>query len=395
MLQPLKNVVILGGSYVGLATAKELAATLPASHRILLVEPHSHFHHLFAFPRFSVVPKHEHKAFIPYTAAFAGSPNSSQHQVIQASAKSLRQDSVVLDRDWQGSAEITFDYLVVTTGTRLPAPGTMQHDDKPSSVNYLRSYQESVTKASSIVIVGGGAVGVQMATDLKEFYPDKEITVVHSRKHLMPLYHTKLDEIVKSRFSELGVRLITGTRAVFPSGSLVGDEPVSLKLTDGRELVANLAIPATGQTPNNTFIQTLKPSDDAPMLNPSNGFIKVRPTLQFKDLAYPKLFAAGDIADTGAHKAARPGAAQAQVVARNIIAMIEGREPAEKLSVSPPAIHLSLGLTKNMVFRNPNVTAGETEPTVIMRNDGTEDMNINGVWERRGVKVADPKEYHL
>lgn len=131
---------------------------------------------------------------------------------------------------------------------------------------------------------------------------------------------------------------------MFPSGSLVGDEPVSLKLTDGRELVANLVIPATGQTPNNTFIQTLKPSDDAPMLNPSNGFIKVRPTLQFKDLAYPKLFAAGDIADTGAHKAARPGAAQAQVVARNIIAMIEGREPAEKLSVSPPAIHLSLGL---------------------------------------------------
>lgn len=94
----------------------------------------------------------------------------------------------------------------MTTGTRLPAPGSMQHDDKPSSVNYLRSYQESVTKASSIVIVGGGAVGVQMATDLKEFYPDKEITVVHSRKHLMPLYHTKLDEIVKSRFSELGVR---------------------------------------------------------------------------------------------------------------------------------------------------------------------------------------------
>ncbi|GKT49697.1 Fe-regulated protein 8 [Colletotrichum spaethianum] len=177
MLQPLKNVVILGGSYVGL-------------------------------PRFSVVPKHEHKAFIPYSAAFAGSPNSSRHQVIQARANSLRRNSVVLDRDWQGSAEISYDYLVVTTGTELPAPGTMQHDDKSSSVQYLRSYQESVIKASSIVIVGGGAVGVQMATDLKEFYPDKEITLVHSREHLMPLYHSKLDEIVKSRFSELGVKSV-------------------------------------------------------------------------------------------------------------------------------------------------------------------------------------------
>ncbi|KAL0931578.1 oxidoreductase [Colletotrichum truncatum] len=395
MLQPLRNVVIIGGSYVGLAAAKELAAVLPASHRILLVEPHSHFHHLFAFPRFAVVPKYEHKAFIPYTATFAGSPNPSQHQVIQANAKSLRRDTVILDRDWQGLNEIPFDYLVVATGTRLPAPGNMQDDEKVSSIEYLRSYQQSIFKASSIAIVGGGAVGVQMATDLKELYPEKEITLVHSRENLMPLYHKKLDEIVKARFNELGVRLITGTRAVLPATLVRNDKQVVLKLKDNRELLVDLVIPATGQTPNNEFVQTLTPSGDSPIVNPSNGFIKVRPTLQFEDSAYSNFFAAGDIADTGAHKAARPGAAQAQVAARNIIAMIEGREPAEKLSVSPPAIHLSLGLTKNMVFRNPNVAAGDTEPTVIMRDDGKEDMNIDRVWENRGVKVADPKEYHL
>ncbi|KAK1979050.1 hypothetical protein LZ30DRAFT_597733 [Colletotrichum cereale] len=396
MLQPLKNVVVLGGSYVGLSAVKELAAALPASHRILLVEPHSHFHHLFAFPRFSVLPKHEHKAFIPYTAVFAGSPESSRHQVIQARAQSLRYNSVVLDRDWQGSTEIPFDYLVVTTGTRLPAPGTMQHDDKSSSIKYLQSHQQSVIKASSIVIVGGGAVGVQMATDLKELYPDKEVTLVHSRDHLMPLYHGKLHGILKSRFAELGVKLITGTRAVFPPTNLIHNEKkVVLKLTDGRELVADLVIPATGQKPNSGFVQTLQPSDGGPLLNPSNGFIKVRPTLQFKDSAYPKLFAAGDIADTGAHKAARPGMAQVQVVARNIVAMIEGRDPIERYSVRPPGIHLSLGLRKNIKFINPNVEAGEAEPTVIVQEDGQEDMNIEGVWKRRGVNVADPKEYHL
>lgn len=166
----------------------------------------------------------------------------------------------------------------------------------------------------------------------------------------------------------------------------------ALKLTDGREIVADLVIPATGQTPNNGFVKTLEPSTDDPLLNPSNGFIKVRPTLQFKDPAYSNLFAAGDIADSGAHKAARPGAAQAQVVAKNIVAMVEGREPTEKLLVTPPGIHLSLGLVrttpseticpvaltnvclllvqiKNMVFRNPNVAAGETEPTVMMRDE--------------------------
>lgn len=118
----------------------------------------------------------------------------------------LYQDRVVLDRDWQGVREIPFDYLVVATGTKLRAPGTMQDDEKPLSVKYLQGYQQRLKDARSIAIVGGGAVGVQMATDLKEIYPDKEITLVHSRNQLMPLYHKKLDEIIKARCQELGVK---------------------------------------------------------------------------------------------------------------------------------------------------------------------------------------------
>ncbi|KAF9874781.1 hypothetical protein CkaCkLH20_07918 [Colletotrichum karsti] len=396
MLQPLKNVVVLGGSYVGLAAVEELAATLPKSHRILLVEPHSHFHHLFAFPRFAVFPNHEHKAFIPYKAAFAKSSDPSRHAVIQARAEAVRRNSLVLDRDWQGSKEVPFEFLVVTTGTRLPSPGTMQHDDKASSITSLQSYQKSVQKASSIVIIGGGAVGVQMATDLKELYPEKEVTLVHSREHLMPLYNTKLSDIIKTRFNELGVKLVTGTRAVIPDGGLAtnGSQTV-VKLTDGSELSADLVIPATGQIPNNQFLRGLEASGDGPILSPTNGFIKVRPTLQFQDPAYSHLFAAGDIADSGAHKAARPGAGQAKVVAQNILAMVNGREPTENIVVNPPAIHLSLGLTKNMIFGNPNVTAGETEPRIVMRDDGKDDMNIESVWARRGVQVTDSREYHL
>lgn len=57
-----------------------------------------------------------------------------------------------------------------------------------------------------MVIVGGGAVGVQMATDLKEIYPEKEVTLVHSRTELMPLYHETLSDLIKERFKELGVK---------------------------------------------------------------------------------------------------------------------------------------------------------------------------------------------
>lgn len=32
---------------------------------------------------------------------------------------------------------------------------------------------------------------------------------------------------------------------------------------------------------------------------------------------------------------------------------------------------------------------------MLIGNSGAEDMNIEGVWERRGLKVASPNDYHL
>jgi hypothetical protein len=66
--------------------------------------------------------------------------------------------------------------------------------------------------------------------------------------------------------------------------------------------------------------------------------------MQFSDPKYSNMFAVGDIADTGAQKAARPGSAQAAVVAKNIQAMIEGRSPGETFVKGPGAIHLTLGM---------------------------------------------------
>ena len=152
------------------------------------------------------MPHHEHKAFIPYSSVFSSASNPSQHSVIKAKALSLHKNHITLDRDWQGSKKLPFEYVVVATGTRLPSPGSMEHNEKALCVEYFKSYQQSVQKATSIAIVGGGAVGVQMATDLKEVYPDKKVLLVHSRDQLMPLYHPKMDEIIRERLKELGVK---------------------------------------------------------------------------------------------------------------------------------------------------------------------------------------------
>ncbi|KAI1747245.1 FAD/NAD(P)-binding domain-containing protein [Xylaria castorea] len=399
MAASLKNIIVIGGSYVGAATTQGLANLLPSTHRVLLIEPHSHFHHLFAFPRFAILPTHEHKAFIPYTGTFAAAPSPERHHVVKARVSALYRDRVVLDRDWQGMREIPFDYLVVATGTKLRAPGTMHDDEKPLSVKYLQAYQQRLRDAKSVAIIGGGAVGVQMATDLKEIYPDKEVTLIHSRNQLMPVYHEKLDEIIKARFQELGVKLVLGSRVTIPEGDFqrdnVSGKPITLSLQNGSTLQADVVIPATGQTPNTPFLSSLSASSENSLINPANGFIRVRPTLQFEDPAFPNLYAVGDVADSGAHKAARPGHAQAQVVAKNILDMVQGREPSAKIEVAPPAIHLTLGLSKNLIIRNPDISKGETEPMIMHRDDGQADMGIDGVWGRRGVTVQSDAEYHL
>jgi apoptosis-inducing factor 2 len=147
------------------------------------------------------------------------------------------------------------------------------------------------------------------------------------------------------------ISVITGTRAVVPpSGFPTSVDDFQLELKDGRRISANLVIPATGQTPNNQFLRDLEPTPGSAILNPANGFIRVLPTLQFQDPKYPNFFAAGDIADSGAHKAARPGVGQARVVADNVVAMISGQAPTEHITITPPAIHLSLGLVRTSAF---------------------------------------------
>lgn len=271
--------------------------------------------------------------------------------MIQARVLSVQPHHVELDRDWQGSKQIPFDYVVLATGTRLSKPAAMETDDKPSSVGYLQKHQAEVKRSHSIMIVGGGAVGVQMATDLKEYYPEKDITVVQSRPRVMPNFHPQLHEIVKRRFDEMGIRLITGSRVTIPPGGFSNTgSPFDVELTNGTIESTEFVILATGQTPNNQPVSHLQPSspEGPSVLNPENGFVRVRPTLQFLDQKYSNFFAVGDIADTGAQKAARPGSAQAAVVAKNIQAMIEGRSPEEIFIKGPGAIHLTLGMVCNL-----------------------------------------------
>ncbi|KXT02637.1 hypothetical protein AC578_1162 [Pseudocercospora eumusae] len=393
MASSLRNVVVVGGSYVGLNTARELMSIVPQTHRVLLIEPHTHFNHIFTFPRFAILPGHEQKAFVPYTGVFQG---SSRHKVIAARANQVHPNHVEIDDTWEGSNKVPFDYLVLATGTRLAAPSMMPYDDDYSSIQYLQSYQDQLRRSQNVTIVGGGAVGVQMALDLKELYPEKDVTVVHSRDRLMQVFHPKLHQILREAFEDKGIRLITNSRAKLPTRGFRNDgQPFQVELLNGDRIDSDFVILATGQKPNNQLVDSLPTAHPSGLVNNTNGFLGVKKTLQLHDDAYHNIFAVGDIADTGLHKAARPGAAQAKVVAKNLLALIQHQKAEAEYEYSPRAIHLSLGLKRNLVFRNPNEMEGQTEPTVIEKFDGREDMGVEGMWERLNVPIRKVQEVEV
>ncbi|RMZ80925.1 hypothetical protein DV737_g2721, partial [Chaetothyriales sp. CBS 132003] len=388
MGSPVHNIVVIGGSYVGKAAAQKLAEVVPPTHKVLLIEPHAHFHHIFTFPRFAVVPGHEHKAFIPYTNIFASTSNA--HAIVRARVLAIHPDThtLTIDRPWLGSTKVPYEYVVIATGTSLTPPSATNEEEKLPSVIYLRNHQDQIKRAKSILLAGGGAAGIQMATDIKEVYPDKEVTLVQSRERLMPKFDGQLHDLISARFRELGIKLVTGARVIIPAqGFPTQAHPIDVQLTNGTSIPTDFVILATGQKPNNDLVANLATKDKASLINPANGMIRVRATLQVDDERYDNIFAVGDIADTGAHKAARPGIAQAEVVVKNVMALIQDQKPQARFEVAPAAIHMTLGLTYNVVFGNPAPSEGRTEPRIVERHDGQEDMAVDNMWKRMGVTI--------
>ena len=145
--------------FPGTKAVELVAARMHPTHRTILIEPHSHFHHLYAFPRYSVVHGFEHRAFIPYSAMFKDLPPDAT-EVVQSRVTAIYPDRVELDY----GEPIPYEYLIIATGTYAAPPSTLNVKGKSDGIALLQRYQRRVERANKIVVVGGGAVGVRASS---------------------------------------------------------------------------------------------------------------------------------------------------------------------------------------------------------------------------------------
>lgn len=112
----------------------------------------------------------------------------------------------------------------------------MTATDSGEACAELRTVQENVKSARKIVVVGGGAVGIELAADIKSFYP---VTLVHSRGRLLNNFGPRLHEYVLNVFRRLEIETILGERPQILPGvaedrSGTDCEQKSLRFADGR-----------------------------------------------------------------------------------------------------------------------------------------------------------------
>ena len=98
--------------------------------------------------------------------------------------------------------------------------------------------------------MGGGALGIQYATDIAELYPTKQITLIHSRQRFLTLFDPSLHDEIFKRLISLNVDVILNDRVLLPKigqkGCLAppeGDHYNSVTLTQrGRRIEADLRV---------------------------------------------------------------------------------------------------------------------------------------------------------
>ncbi|KKA22497.1 Disulfide oxidoreductase [Rasamsonia emersonii CBS 393.64] len=316
-----KNIVIIGASFAGYHAAKLLTNSLPTGYRVVVVEKSSHFQFTWVFPRFSVVNGHEHKAFIPYGPYLSGAPKGSW-LMMQDTVLEVVQNAIFL----QSGAKLDYEYLVIATGSHAGAPSRLNVNQKEDGIKVLRGLQNRIRDANNLIVVGGGPAGVELSSDAKSLYPEKNVTLIHSRKTLLNKFGTKLHDTALAALEGLGVRVVLGER-IGPHEE--GD--MHVVLGSGESIPCDLLIRCTGQKAASEIIATLCPDS----LLPVGGFLKVKGTLQIADERFGNIFAVGDVIDSPGPK---NGRSAIPLVTYNTNLLMEG------------GIELTLGMDKNVLY---------------------------------------------
>jgi 3-phenylpropionate/trans-cinnamate dioxygenase ferredoxin reductase subunit len=141
---------------------------------------------------------------------------------------------------------VRYDGLVIATGARARRIGTPNQAER-----VLRSYDEGLrlrdhlVRASSVLVVGGGFLGMEIASTARTL--GKDVTVVDLAPPLDRLLGTAVGGHVRAVAVRAGVRFVLTHGGVRLLGTPF---PTAVETADGQRLEADLIVSAVGDVPN-------------------------------------------------------------------------------------------------------------------------------------------------
>jgi apoptosis-inducing factor 2 len=317
---PRPSVVVLGGGYGGINAAKALDDVAD----VTLVDPTEAFVHNVAAWRSLVEPEWLDRIFLPY-----------EHLLTHG--RFVRDRAVAVDgrRVTLTSGDVLEpDYLVLATGSSYPFPAKTEEPNIESARSRFRTAHEALTAADRTLIIGAGPAGLELAGEIKAFYPDKQVTIADvSEEILTGPYDQELRDELRRQLDALGIELRLGSALTnLPSAPPATLAPIRVGTEGGGELVADIWFRAFGVRPHSEYL-------DSGSLN-RRGYVRVDEHLRVA--GETQVFALGDLADADRDMAGI-ATAQAGVVATNIRALITGTGELTSWDTFPPLIAIPLG----------------------------------------------------
>ena len=339
------KICIIGGGAAGTGIISGLQKALKQKAEFTLITNKDSFQFYPASVRGGIDTSIAKNLFVPYTNLF----KESKGKIIQSEAVKIDSKSVTL----KNGDVVEFDYLVVCTGIQYSAPFKSSKSTKEEAIQQFKDLNEDIKKSKSILLVGGGPTGVEVAGEIVTDYPDKQVTLIHGGSQLIPgKYKDAFKARVKTELEIRKVKVILGEKLedvqkYIPNSIEKGwaAGPFKAKSSTGRDLEFDLIIKTSGDgKPNSDFLKSFG-SD----ILDERGYVKVRPTMQFEKSDH--LFSCGDVCNYGT-KTLMAVATQAPVVVKNIVALIN--KTKLKNAGSPPLI-IGISMGRNggvgLIFR--------------------------------------------
>ncbi|MFF7244315.1 NAD(P)/FAD-dependent oxidoreductase [Embleya sp. NPDC008237] len=321
-----RTVAVIGGGYGGAAVAKALESEAD----IVLIDPRDAFVNVAGSLRGLARPDWAPNMFFPFETLL---PRGT---VIRDRAVSVDPSGVTL----ASGDHVPADYIVLATGSGYAYPAHPGSDSIAEAIEDLRRTHEEVRRSESVLILGAGPVGLELAGEIKEVWPDKHVTIVDPAAELLPGFRPEVVADLHAQLDARGIEVRLNTRLAAPPTTEPGRAGgFTVTTADGDELAGDIWFRAYGTRTNSDYLAdgkltTLTPQGRVPVTE----FLNVE--------GYEHVYAVGDITDVAEAKMAGYAMQHAEVVARNIAARLDGREPADTYRPLPfPMILLPLGPT--------------------------------------------------